>query len=237
MTPAEPLSRLQINLAAVRRRIAAACDRAGRSNSEVTLVAVTKYISADLAAHLPRFGLHDLGESRPQELWHKAKAIPDARWHLVGHLQRNKVEATLPVAFLIHSVDSERLLVELQRAADKLALTVAILLEINVSGESAKHGFAPSEVPTILPEFPDRFPRLRLQGLMTMAPVSDDPERVRPIFRELRRLRDEWATRFPRLGPLPHLSMGMTQDFEVAIEEGATLVRIGSALFEGLDHA
>ncbi|MCX7701269.1 MAG: YggS family pyridoxal phosphate-dependent enzyme [Gemmataceae bacterium] len=234
MTPAEPLSRLQANIDSVRRRIAAACDRVGRSTAEVTLVAVTKYVSADLAAHLPRLGIHDLGESRPQELWHKAKAIPHARWHLVGHLQRNKVEATLPLACLIHSVDSERLLVELQRAADKLAITVAILLEINVSGESAKHGFAPAEVPPLLPQFPDRFPRLRMQGLMTMAPISDEPERVRPVFRDLRRLRDEWARQFPALGPLPHLSMGMTQDFEVAIEEGATLVRIGSALFEGL---
>ncbi len=233
MTSSQSLNRLKANVDAVRRRMEAACQRAGRSASDVTLVAVTKYVSVEVAARLPELGIRDLGESRPQELWHKASALPDVRWHLIGHLQRNKVDSTIPLTSLIHSVDSERLLVAIQAAASQQNRPVPVLLEVNVSGESAKQGFAPSDVPSVLARFTTRFPQLSLRGLMTMAPLSADPEQVRPVFRELRRLRDQWRGDFPLVGSLAELSMGMTQDFEVAIEEGATMVRVGSALFEG----
>lgn len=226
--------RLHSNLEAVQQRMAAACRRVGRSVDEVRLVAVTKYVDAATASWLVECGVSDLGESRPQELWRKAQAIPQAAWHLIGHLQRNKVAATLPLVHLIHSVDSERLLVALDETARQQTRRCSILLEVNVSGEKAKQGFSPDAVPEILRDFPNRFRNLDLRGLMTMAPLCEDPESTRPVFRRLRALRDDWVHLFPAVGALRELSMGMTQDFEVAIEEGATLVRIGSALFEGV---
>ncbi len=225
---------LKDRLAAVEGRIRSACARSGRPREAVTLVAVTKTVSAAVAAVLPELGCADLGESRPQELWHKAAVLPPTvRWHLVGHLQRNKIERTLPLASLIHSVDSPRLLAALDQEAGKAGLSRDVLLEVNASREANKHGFAPEELPGLLPALRE-LRHLRVRGLMTMAAYDEEPERCRPTFALLRGLRDRLAT---ELGPphqLEHLSMGMTNDFEVAVEEGATLVRIGSALFEGL---
>jgi pyridoxal phosphate enzyme (YggS family) len=153
------------------------------------------------------------------------------RWHLVGHLQRNKIERTLPLVHLIHSVDSWRLLDALNEEAGKGEMTADVLLEVNVSREANKHGFAPEEIP----ELASRLAGLRhvqIRGLMTMAALEDEPEHCRPTFTALRLLRDRLQQQCDR--PIEHLSMGMSNDFEVAIEEGATLVRIGTALFEGL---
>lgn len=215
--------------AAVRGRIAAACERAGRDPTSVRLVAVTKYASVEQIRELVALGHRDLGENRPQQLLDRAASIDaDVRWHLIGTLQRNKARKVLPAASLIHSVDSVRLLETLDRLAEELSLRPRVLLEVNVSGEESKHGLSPEELRAAWPQVA-AFPHLDIAGLMTMAPYSDDPESARPVFRELRRLREDLTAAGPL--PLPELSMGMSGDFEVAIEEGATIVRVGSALF------
>ena len=227
-------ARLQEHLTHVGERIAAACARSGRARSEVTLVAVTKTVAAEVAACLPELGVLNLGENRPQELWHKAAVLPRAvRWHLIGHLQRNKVERTLPLVHLIHSVDSTRLLDALEREAERLGRTVPVLLEVNASGEASKHGFAPGEVLPLVPRL-QALRHVQVRGLMTMAALQE-PEACRPTFRALRELRDRLRQQLGEPHVVEHLSMGMSNDFEVAIEEGATLVRLGSVLFEGID--
>jgi pyridoxal phosphate enzyme (YggS family) len=222
---------LSRRLPAVEARIEAACRRAGRARADVTLVAVTKTVPAEMAAQLHALGVADLGESRPQELWRKAAALPPTvRWHLVGHLQRNKIDQTLPLVHLLHSVDSLRLLTALEQAAAKLGRTFPVLLEVNASREASKHGFAPEAVPALLPEA-HRLQFIHVRGLMTMAAPEEDPERCRPTFASLRELRDRLRRDTGPPHELEHLSMGMSNDFEVAIEEGATLVRLGSVLF------
>jgi pyridoxal phosphate enzyme (YggS family) len=224
---------LAARLAAVEDRLRTACRRAGRARDDVTLVAVTKTVSVEIATLLPGLGVHDLGENRPQELWSKAAVIPLARWHLIGHLQRNKIERILPMVSRIHSVDSLRLLRALETAAETLAESKPLpaLLEVNVSREASKHGFAPEEVDDMAAALAV-LKHVRVDGLMTMAAYADDPEQTRPTFRALRELRDRLATAIRR--PLPHLSMGMSNDFEIAVEEGATMVRLGTVLFEGI---
>lgn len=224
-------STLAERLAAVRGRVAEACRRSGRDPSAVTLVAVSKSVSPEVAAIAFELGALDLGESRPQELWKKAAAVPGARWHLIGHLQRNKLDRTAPLTALIHSVDSARVLEALAVFGAKRGTPVPVLLEVNCSREAAKGGFSPDELPAL----GDRAMSLSgvsVRGLMTMAAYSDDPETARPTFVELRRLRDAMRTRTGL--ELPELSMGMSGDYEVGVEEGATLVRVGTTLFEGL---
>jgi pyridoxal phosphate enzyme (YggS family) len=224
-------SRLQV----VEERLQAACRRAGRARADVTLVAVTKTVASAVAAELHRLGPIHLGENRPQELWRKAAALPSSvRWHLIGHLQRNKIERTLPLVELIHSVDSLRLLSALDEEAVRRQRTVAVLLEVNGSGEQAKHGFAPEEVPNLIGTV-QALRHVRVCGLMTMAAYADDPQQCRPTFAALRALRDRLRSEFPPPHTLDQLSMGMSNDFEVAVEEGATLVRLGTVLFEGLE--
>jgi len=217
-------------LAAVRGRIADTCRRAGRGSNAITLVAVTKTVTPEVAAIAAGL-VPDLGESRPQELWKKAAAVSSARWHLIGHLQRNKIDRTVPLVTLIHSVDSERLLESLAAFGTRRGTPVPVLLEVNCSREAAKGGFSVEAVPALgdklLP-----LSGVSVRGLMTMAAYSDNPEDARSTFAELRRLRDDLHARTGL--ELPHLSMGMSGDFEVAIEEGATLVRIGTTLFEGM---
>lgn len=217
-------------LAAVEDRIDRACRRAGRSRSEVTLVAVTKTVSVQVADLLPSLDLLDLGENRPQELWRKAPALPrSVRWHLIGHLQRNKVERTVPLVHLIHSVDSLRLL----EALEQQGHPVEILLEVNASGEEAKHGFRPDEVPGLASVL-NGLRQVRVRGLMTMAAHESDSEQCRPTFSLLRRLRDRLQEAVGETNRLEHLSMGMSNDFEVAVEEGATLIRLGTLLLGDL---
>jgi pyridoxal phosphate enzyme (YggS family) len=230
------MSVLASRLEAVEQRLRAACRRAGRQRSEVTLVAVTKTVSPAVAAELHRLGVVHLGESRPQELWRKAAELPSSvHWHLIGHLQRNKIERTLPLVALIHSADSLRLLTALDEEAARSQRPVPVLLEVNASGEAAKHGFAPEALPQLVG--PIRALRhLHVRGLMAMAALAEDPEQCRPTFAALRGLRNRLQK---ELGPphtLEHLSMGMSNDFEVAVEEGATLVRLGTVLFEGLEE-
>jgi pyridoxal phosphate enzyme (YggS family) len=211
------------NLSRIRERVADACRRAGRSPDEITIVAVTKTFPPEAVAEAYRAGLTDIGENRVQEAASKIPLVEAMgvrpRWHLVGHLQTNKAKTALGLFAIIHSVDSLRLAEAISRRA---VATVPVLLEVNVAGESTKFGFAPQEVAEAAASIA-ALPNLDVRGLMTVAPFTADPEEVRPVFRRLRELRDEIG--------LPELSMGMTDDFEVAIEEGATILRIGRAIF------
>jgi pyridoxal phosphate enzyme (YggS family) len=231
----ELAARLRDNVARVRERMAAAAIRAGRKFG-ARLVAVTKYVEPAIARLLvTECGLTELAESRPQELWTKAEALADLRieWHLIGHLQRNKVRRTLPLTALIQSADSLRLLAEIDREAAAIGCSVDVLLEVNTSGEAAKHGFQPVELPTFLPQIA-ALKNICVQGLMTMASLEGGTEAARRNFTALRELRDLLSGDCPPAMHLTELSMGMSGDYEIAIEEGATMIRIGSALFEGL---
>ncbi len=210
-------------LTEVRARIGAACRRAGRSPSDVTLVGVTKGFPAEAVAEAVSAGLEDCGENRVQEAAAKIATLAAMgirpRWHLIGHLQTNKVKTALGLFAILHSVDSLRLARELRARATQ---PVPILLEVNVSQEASKFGFSVGELPNAASAI-SALPNLDVRGLMTVAPFSHDPETARPFFRQLRELRDATGLR--------ELSMGMTDDFEVAIEEGATMVRVGRAIF------
>ncbi|MFO0840074.1 MAG: YggS family pyridoxal phosphate-dependent enzyme [Phycisphaerae bacterium] len=239
--------RLAANLSAVRGRIDQACRRAGRDAAEVLLLPVTKYVDLDVVAELRRLGLTNLGENRVQQLVRRAELCgrdaaglldPPAaapRWHMIGHLQRNKVRALLAACRIIHSLDSVRLADEISNQAQRLSVTVDVLVEVNVAGEANKTGAQPADATEICRRV-TALPGIRLCGVMTMAPIGPDPQASRPMFRGL----CEFFQALRRAERLPEwcreLSMGMTQDYEVAVEEGATIVRIGSALFEGIFH-
>ncbi|MFZ5833052.1 MAG: YggS family pyridoxal phosphate-dependent enzyme [Planctomycetota bacterium] len=224
------------NIARVRGRIAEAARTAGRSADEVTLVAVTKYATAATTRALFEAGCPILGESRPQQLWEKAERLADIapQWHLIGHLQRNKVRRTLPYVNMIHSLDSLRLAESLGDECRAAGRRLPAMLEVNVSGEAAKHGFAPAEIEPLLPQLAS-IAGLEIRGLMCMAGLESAPAEARREFASLRVLRDRLQRVAPEGLQLGDLSMGMSGDFEAAIAEGSTLVRIGSALFEGID--
>jgi pyridoxal phosphate enzyme (YggS family) len=227
-------SRIAANYAGVVERIESACRRAGRAASEVRLVAVTKSAEVAWIESLVALGVRDLAESRPQKLCERAALIdPSVRWHLIGRLQRNKVRKVLPVAAWIHSVDSLPLLSRIDEISGELGVRPRLLLEVNVSGEAAKSGYQSSELSEAW-SVVAAVKNVEVVGLMTMAPFSDSPEAARPVFAGLRALRDQLKTRVAS-ADLPELSMGMSGDFEVAVEEGATMVRLGSSLFEGLE--
>lgn len=217
------------NFTAIHQRIRAACERAGRAPESVTLIAVSKGQPPEVVNEAAALGQVIFGENKVQEA--KAK-IPlcagRLRWHMIGHLQSNKCREAVTLFEMVHGVDSLPLAQELQKQAEKLSRTLPVLLEVNLAGEASKFGYKPEQMLADLPQI-NALNRLEIHGLMTLAPWSPNPERARPVFRAAR----EWKERCEEtLGaPLPHLSMGMTGDFEVAIEEGATLVRIGSALF------
>jgi len=221
-------------LEAIRNRVQAACGRVGRSPESVTLIGVTKTVGHEVAQALVDLGVADLGENRPQELWRKSDLVSGARWHVIGHLQRNKVERTVGLSSLIHSVDSERLLEAIETEAKRIGKQTAVLLEVNCSGEEAKHGFTPEAVLAFTSNLkPLHF--VRIEGLMTMAALADDPEAARPAFRRLAGLQKELKQVLGDQHPLNLLSMGMSGDFEVAIEEGATHIRLGTVLVGGLE--
>ena len=228
-------ARISDNLAAVRDQIASAARRSGRTADDITLVAVTKYVDPAAANALLQLGCRDLGESRPQDLWSKSQAITnrEVRWHLIGHLQRNKVRRTLPLVSLIHSADSLRLLEELDRESAALQQVTSVLLEVNISGDATKHGFHPTEMANAVAAA-SQLSHLKICGLMGMASREGDLDSARNDFRHLRELRDQLKSSTSQC-TLQDLSMGMSGDFVVAIEEGATIVRVGSRLFEGLN--
>jgi pyridoxal phosphate enzyme (YggS family) len=225
--------RIAANLGAVRQRIAAAAARAERDPADVLLVAVSKTHPLAAIAAAAAAGQRDFGENRLEELWPKVEAARaaglDAAWHFIGTIQSRKTgEAVGPWA-MIHSVDRAKIAQRLSRDAAAASEVLPVLLEVNVSGEASKHGFAPAELLSIAPQLA-ALTGIRIEGLMTMAPLADDAEETRPVFRALRLLRDELAVQCPQVA-WRHLSMGMTNDFEVAIEEGATIIRVGSAIF------
>ena len=224
------MSPIADNLKRVTEKIVTAAHQAGRQASDITLVAVSKFHSLEVIEQAAAQGQVDFGENYAQELWAKASALREkpVRWHMIGHLQRNKVERIIPITTLIHSVDSIRLLDALDAAGRKRNISVPVLLEVNVSRESNKSGFAPEAMST-LGEYLLTLRNVRLEGLMTLAAYTAKPATSRAAFEELSKLRDRLQRELAI--PLPHLSMGMSNDFEIAIKEGATIVRIGTAIF------
>ena len=223
------------NIAGVRERIAAAARRAGRSPEEITLMGVSKTFPVESIREAYQAGLRIFGENRVQEFAGKAAALRDLReaeWHLIGHLQTNKAAKAAELFDAVDSLDSVRMAEKLNASAKSAAKTISVLIEINVGGEQAKSGLAPrsDELEQILQGAP-RWGNLKIRGLMTVPPYTEDPQGARPYFQELRKIRDSIAAR-----KLPHisteiLSMGMSHDFEVAIEERSTVVRLGTAIF------
>lgn len=233
MISAEKRERLQQNWQQVVDEVHAAAIASGRSPDAVRIVGIAKYVDAETTAALCQAGCRHLGESRPQVLWQKAEsgAIPaDVHWHLVGHLQRNKIRRTLRFRPVIHSVDSGRLLQAVAEEAQRQQVEIETLLEVNISGEEAKTGMAADDLPLILQRLPAA--GVRVVGLMAMAGWNLPAEEAREQFAAVRRLRDQLTQQIGCY--LPELSMGMSGDFAEAIAEGATIVRIGSRLFEGV---
>jgi pyridoxal phosphate enzyme (YggS family) len=219
---------LTARLDEVRGRIIAAARRAQRDPSSVTLVAVSKTFGSDVLLEAIAAGITDLGENRAQELREKVAVIGDrARWHFVGHLQTNKVRYVVGSVVLVHSIDRLAVAEAVARRARSLGITQDVLIEVNVASESSKHGAAPEEAVALAEEV-DALDGIRVKGLMAMPPVAPDPDAVRPYFRRLADLR---ARLLQRVGDAGELSMGMSGDFEAAIEEGATIVRVGEAVF------
>ena len=219
------------NLALIRKRISAAADRAGRNPADITIVAVSKTVDRATIDAAYAAGLRFFGENRVQDAVAKLQpALPaDASMHLIGQLQSNKVKLAIQHFDLIESVDRQSLVAALDLASRAREVTVPVLLQVNIAGESQKAGCHPSEAIALV-ESLVAAPYLNLKGLMSIAPLVDDPEAVRPVFKGLRQLRDQLIAQFPDRA-LPVLSMGMSNDFDVAVEEGATHVRIGRALF------
>jgi pyridoxal phosphate enzyme (YggS family) len=223
------LSAIAERYESIRRQVADAADCAGRSADEITIVAVTKHVGVHEIEAILNSGAIDLGENRVQEFEGKYGLFPNARWHFIGSLQTNKAKDVVGKAHLIHSVDSSKLLRFVNRKASEIGVIQPILLQVNVSGEEAKHGFSPHDVEEALVES-SGLENVEIRGLMTMAPYGR-PEEYRWVFRRLRELRDSLAA-MPLNGvSLEELSMGMTNDFKVAVEEGATIVRVGRAIF------
>ncbi|MCI8599348.1 MAG: YggS family pyridoxal phosphate-dependent enzyme [Lachnospiraceae bacterium] len=219
------------NLAEVERKVCEACKRAGRSRSEVTLIAVSKTKPVSMIEELLPGGTRDFGENKVQELCEKYEQLPkDIRWHLIGHLQRNKVKYVVDKACLIHSVDTLRLAQTISEEAVKRQMIVPILVEVNVAGEESKFGVSPKDTEDLIREIA-KLPAIFVQGLMTIAPFVTDPEENREYFVNLKKLSVDIKSKNIDNVCMNVLSMGMTGDYEVAIEEGATMVRVGTGIF------
>jgi pyridoxal phosphate enzyme (YggS family) len=220
---------LEQSLNSIQCRIRAACERASRPPESVTLLAVTKTHPPEIVAQAARLGLRLFGENKVQEARTKIPQCQGAlRWHMIGHLQTNKCRDAVALFEMIQSVDSLSLAEELNKRAEQASKTLPILLEVNAVGEASKFGYRPDKLLAELAQIA-AFPRLEVHGLMTVPPWAPNPERVRPVFQKMRELKQGCEEVIG--APLSHLSMGMSGDFEVAIEEGATIVRIGTALF------
>lgn len=235
---ADTLEILSRNWARVQRDVAQACEAADRDPANVTIVGVSKYVGAELTVQLAEVGCRVLGENRPQVIWEKFEFFasqadaPQVAWHMIGHFQRNKVRRTLPMLSSLHSLDSLRLAKTVHEEASRAGIELATLVEINVSQDAAKTGLPPAQVPELLTALKD-LPAIRVCGLMAMATQFAGGDDTRREFASVRKLRDELAEQFPEHS-FHQLSIGMSGDFREAISEGATHVRIGSSLWEGI---
>lgn len=230
------IDRISENYLRVVANVRDACIAAGRNSDEVTIVGVSKYVDAETTAALVNAGCKVLGESRPQNLWDKAEKLHglDCQWHMIGHLQRNKLKRTLPLVNLVHSIDSTRLAEAISATAIELGITCTGLLEVNISGDASKHGFSVLELPAVLDPL-SKLRGLRIVGLMAMSGLESSTDDARREFAAVRNLRDKIVQKgIPEGLTLKELSMGMSGDYQQAISEGATIVRIGSALFDGI---
>ena len=225
------MNTIRDHLNEVRENIQKACEKAGRSPQEVTLIAVSKTKPLFMLEEAYEAGARDFGENKVQEILEKHPKMPeDARFHMIGHLQRNKVKQVLPHAVLIHSVDSYRLAEQIDQEAEKLGITAKILLEVNVAKEESKFGMMPEEVPEMVEQI-SLLPHLQIEGLMTIAPFVDDPEKNRPVFQKLYQLSVDIKKKNIDNVNMGVLSMGMTGDYQVAVEEGSTMIRVGTGIF------
>ena len=225
------MNTIRDHLNEVRENIQKACEKAGRSPQEVTLIAVSKTKPLFMLEEAYEAGARDFGENKVQEILEKNPKMPeDARFHMIGHLQRNKVKQVLPHAVLIHSVDSYRLAEQISQEAGKLGITAKILLEVNVAKEESKFGMMPEDVEEMAGQIA-ALPHLQIEGLMTIAPFVDDPEKNRPVFRKLYQLSVDIKKKNIDNVNMGVLSMGMTGDYQVAVEEGSTMIRVGTGIF------
>ena len=228
---------LKDNYTNVENRISKACARAGRDRSEVTLIAVSKTKPVDMLREIYDAGARCFGENKVQEICEKYDKLPeDVSWHMIGHLQRNKVRQVIDNAALIHSVDSYRLAQEISVQAQKRGITVPILVEVNIAQEESKFGISAGDTVQLVEEIAV-LPNLRIQGLMTIAPATDDPEDNRAYFRQIKQLSVDIKNKNIDNVCMEILSMGMTGDYEVAIEEGATMVRVGTGIFGARNYS
>ena len=228
---------LETQLKEVEAKIQAACDRAGRKREEVTLIAVSKTKPIEMLQEAYDLGVRVFGENKVQEITAKYDALPDdIHWHMIGHLQRNKVKYIAGKVALIHSVDSLRLAKTISEEAVKHNCEIQILIEVNVAGEESKFGVSVEETLPLIEEIA-KLPAIHVEGLMTIAPYVEDPEENRPVFRKLKELSVDIAAKNINNVRMAILSMGMTGDYEVAVEEGATLVRVGTGVFGERDYS
>lgn len=228
---------LKENLEAVEEKVERACEVSGRDRSEVTLIAVSKTKPVEMLQEIYEAGVRDFGENKVQELTEKYEIMPkDMRWHMIGHLQRNKVKYIVDKTTLIHSVDSLRLAQEISKEAVKKDVVVSILIEVNISGEETKFGLNEEETISMVEEIA-KLPNLLIKGLMTVAPPVENPEENRAVFRKIKQLSVDITNKNIDNVTMEILSMGMTNDYTVAIEEGATMVRVGTGIFGARDYS
>ena len=225
------MSSIRDNIAEIRERICAAAEKSGRSGSDVLLIAVTKLHAPDEINEAISCGVTDIGENKVQEIMDKYDRVDPVSWHLIGHLQTNKVKYIIDKVGLIHSVDSLHLAKEIDKRAANAGRIMEILVQVNPEGEETKFGTSMEDAVKLVGDIASECPNVAVKGLMCIAPLVDDPEEVRPVFRAVKGLFDRLAAEPPERTEMRYLSMGMSGDFEVAIEEGANIVRVGTAIF------
>ncbi len=226
------MENIRENIESIRKRIADAAKRAGRDADEIKLIAVTKTVDVDKVEEAIAAGALDAGENKPQELARKYEVLGDKiRWHQIGSLQTNKVKYIIDKVCMIHSLDREGLAEEIDKRASKIGRVIDCLVQVNISGEESKHGMSREEVEPFVRLVAEKYPNIKIKGLMTMAPFDAERDEISKVFRDLKVLSDEINNMNIGNVEMHELSMGMTNDFEIAVEEGATMVRVGTAIF------
>lgn len=226
------MENIRENIESIRKRIADAAVRVGRDADDIKLISVTKTVDVDKVEEAIAAGALDAGENKPQELARKYEVLGDKiRWHQIGSLQTNKVKYIIDKVCMIHSLDREGLAEEIDKRANKAGRVIDCLVQVNISGEESKHGMSREEVEPFVRLVADKYPNIKIKGLMTMAPFDAEKDEIRKVFRDLKELSDEINNMNIENVEMKELSMGMTNDFEIAVEEGATMVRVGTAIF------